>query len=394
MTQLHYDVVIIGAGAAGMVCAIQAGYRGLNVLLLDHAPKPGAKIRISGGGKCNFTNRRVEPKHFICANPHFVKSALARYQPEAFIEWVERHNIAYEERDNGQLFTLEGAGQIVAMLRTELDWAGVELQLNCDVVAVIKQHETWSISTSQGQLTSAKLVVATGGLSYPKLRASDFGMKLAKQYGLEVIPSRPGLVPLQMPARQRAWWSDLSGLSLEVAVTAQRGPRFEGAMLITHQGLSGPCILQVSNYWQPGEPISLNLLPDVKNVAEWLLDLKQNAQSLSGALKQHWPKRLVQAWQTKFEFDDHLANYTQLRLDQLGTSLTAWSIYPDDTAGYAKAEVSLGGVSTDEVSSKTFETHKVSGLYFIGEVLDVTGHLGGFNFQWAWASAHACAQDL
>ena len=394
MTSLHYDLVIIGAGAAGMMCAIHAGYRGLKVLLLDHAPKPGAKIRISGGGKCNFTNRRVESKHFICSNPHFVKSALARYQPDAFIEWVERHNIAYEERDNGQLFTLDGAGQLVAMLRTELDWAGVELQLNCHVTAVIKQQEQWSITTSLGVLTSTKLVVATGGLSYPKLRASDFGMKLARQFGLQVMRSRPGLVPLQMPARQQAWWSELSGLSLEVAVTALQGPRFAGAMLITHQGLSGPCILQVSNYWQPGEAISLNLLPSIENVAEWLLGLKQTAQSLSVALKQHWPKRWVQAWQTKFDFDDDLANYTQLRLDELAKHLTAWTLYPEDTAGYAKAEVSLGGVSTDEVSSKTFETYKVPGLYFIGEVLDVTGHLGGFNFQWAWASAHACAQSV
>ncbi|SFR64080.1 NAD(P)/FAD-dependent oxidoreductase [Thiomicrospira sp. ALE5] len=394
MRPKSYDVVIIGAGAAGMFCAIEAGYRGLNVLLVDHAPKPGAKIRISGGGKCNFTNRRVEPKHFICANPHFVKSALARYQPDLFIERLERHNIAYEERDNGQLFTLDGAGQIIAMLRTELDWSGVELQLNCHINSVLKQQGAWTIETSIGQLTSTKLVIATGGLSYPKLRASDFGMALAKQFGLAVIPSRPGLVPLTMPARQQAWWSDLAGLSLDVKVTAQQGPTFQGAMLITHQGLSGPSILQVSNYWQSGEPISLNLLPSLTDVLDWLWHLKQNAQSLSGALKPFWPKRFIQAWQVKFDFADDLANYNQARLDQLAKQLTEWQIYPDDTAGYAKAEVSLGGVATSEVSSKTFESNKVPGLYYIGEVLDVTGHLGGYNFQWAWASAHACAQSI
>lgn len=394
MNQKQYDVIVIGAGAAGMMCAIEAGYRGLNVLLLDHAPKPGAKIRISGGGKCNFTNRNVEPKHFICSNPHFVKSALARYQPDAFIERVERHAIAYEERDKGQLFTLDGAGQLVAMFRTELDWAGVELQLNCFVAKVQKGSDQWQLITSNGSLQSQKLVVATGGLSYPKLRASDFGMQLAQQFGLAVMPSRPGLVPLVMPARQQAWWSELSGLSLEVAVAAQRGPEFDGAMLITHQGLSGPSILQVSNYWFVGEPIRLNLLPQIKGVAGWLQELKQQAQPLSSVLKQYWPKRFVQAWQDKFGFDDDLANYSQIRLDALEAQLTAWSLYPEDTAGYAKAEVSLGGVATDEVSSKTMESLKVPGLYFIGEVLDVTGHLGGFNFQWAWASAHACAQSL
>jgi hypothetical protein len=394
MNQKQYDVIIIGAGAAGMMCAIEAGYRGLQVLLLDHAPKPGAKIRISGGGKCNFTNRNVEPKHFICSNPHFVKSALARYQPDAFIERVERHAIAYEERDKGQLFTLDGGGQLVAMLRTELDWAGVELQLNCSVFTVQNVSDNWQLMTSNGSLQSQKLVVATGGLSYPKLRASDFGMQLAQQFGLAVIPSRPGLVPLVMPARQQAWWSELSGLSLEVVVAAQRGPEFDGAMLITHQGLSGPSILQVSNYWFAGEPIRLNVLPQIKEVDGWLQELKQQAQPLSTVLKHYWPKRFVQAWQAKFGFDDDLANYSQIRLDALEAQLTAWSLYPEDAAGYAKAEVSLGGVATDEVSSKTMESLTVPGLYFIGEVLDVTGHLGGFNFQWAWASAQACAQSL
>jgi len=394
MTQSQYDVIIIGAGAAGMFCAIEAGYRGLKVLVIEHAPKPGAKIRISGGGKCNFTNRHVEAKHFICENQHFVKSALARYQPEAFIERVERHAIAYEERDNGQLFTLDGAGQLIAMLRTEMDWAGVELVLNCSVQQLDKNEGGWSILSDQGPLLAKKLVVATGGLSYPKLRASDFGMQVAKQFGMALVPPRPGLVPLVMPLRHQAWWAELTGLSFAVSVQGPTGPSFESALLITHQGLSGPSILQVSSYWQAGEPIQLNLLPQIKDHLAWLVDLKHQAKSLSGALKPFWPRRFIQMWLAKFEFSDELANYSQDRLEQLALQLCDWTIYPETTAGYAKAEVSLGGVSTYDVSSKTMEALNTPGLYFIGEVLDVTGHLGGYNFQWAWASAYACAQDL
>lgn len=386
-----YDVVIIGAGAAGLMCAAQAGYRGRQVLVLDHAPKAAAKIRISGGGKCNFTNLNVKPEHYITQNPHFVKSALARYPSSQFIELVERHSIDYEERAHGQLFTLQGAGQIIQMLRQECDWAGAQIQLNTHINQVeAKSDGGFIIQTSLGDYAAQSLVVASGGLAYPKLKASNLGHEIARQFGLNVMPSRPGLVPLIFKSSWKDWFSELSGLSFEVEITTA-GHSFREAMLITHHGLSGPVVLQASNYWLPGQPIDINLFPD-RDILVELKQLKGQSQSLSKWLSQLTTKRFSQAWLTKYPFNKVLAECTDKELQDYALGLSQWRLYPEDTAGYDKAEVSLGGVDTNEVSSKTMESSKQPGLYFIGEVLDVTGHLGGFNFQWAWASGFACGQ--
>lgn len=389
----QYDVVIVGAGAAGLMCAAQAGYRGRQVLVLDHAPKAAAKIRISGGGKCNFTNLNVKPEHYITQNPHFVKSALARYPSSQFIELVERHAIDYEERSHGQLFTLQGAGQIIQMLRQECDWAEAKIQLNTHIHQIEAQVDVgFIIQTSEGDYMAQSLVVATGGLAYPKLKATDFGHRIAQEFGLNVMSSRPGLVPLVFKSSWKDWFSELSGLSMEVEIRSA-GHIFREAMLVTHQGISGPVVLQASNYWQPGQPIEINLLPD-KDVLAELKQLKSQSQSLNKWLSQLTTKRFSQAWLSKYPLNKALSECTNKELEDYALSLSQWRLYPEDTAGYDKAEVSLGGVDTNEVSSKTFESHKQPGLYFIGEVLDVTGHLGGYNFQWAWASAVACAQAV
>lgn len=389
----QYDVVIVGAGAAGLMCAAQAGYRGRQVLVLDHAPKAAAKIRISGGGKCNFTNLNVKPEHYITQNPHFVKSALARYPSSQFVELVERHAIDYEERSHGQLFTLQGAGQIIQMLRQECDWAEAKIQLNTHIHQIEAQVDVgFIIQTSEGDYMAQSLVVATGGLAYPKLKATDFGHRIAQEFGLNVMSSRPGLVPLVFKSSWKDWFSELSGLSMEVEIRSA-GYIFREAMLVTHQGISGPVVLQASNYWQPGQPIEINLLPD-KDVLAELKQLKSQSQSLNKWLSQLTTKRFSQAWLAKYPLNKALAECTDKELEDYALSLSQWHLYPEDTAGYDKAEVSLGGVDTNEVSSKTFESHKQPGLYFIGEVLDVTGHLGGYNFQWAWASAVACAQAV
>lgn len=388
----HYDVIIVGAGASGLMCAAQVGYAGLRVLVIDHAPKAARKIRISGGGKCNFTNLDVKPSHYVCANPHFVKSALARYPASAFIEWVERHGIAYEQRSHGQLFTLNGAGDIIAALRLECDWAGVNLQLATTIHRVEALESGYRLSTSAGEYHAHRLVVATGGLAYPKLKASDWGMTLARQFGLKVVAPRPGLVPLQFKSPWSEWFAELSGFSLVVEMRCQQAC-FEETLLITHQGISGPVVLQISNYWQPGWPIVINLFPGV-DVLQQLKALKSNAGNLHKWLYQAWSKRFAQAWLAKYPLQAALANVSDGELETYARQLSEWTLYPETSAGYDKAEVSLGGVDTDEVSSKTLEAHRQPGLFFIGEVLDVTGHLGGYNFQWAWASAHAAAQAL
>lgn len=376
-----------------MMCAAQAGYRGLSVLVLDHAPKAGAKIRISGGGKCNFTNLHVKPENYLCGNPHFVKSALARYPSARFIELVERHGIEYEQRDHGQLFTLNGAGKIIQMLRQECEWAQAEIRLNCGVKNITTRPGGYVLNTCEGEIDGRSLVVATGGLAYPKLKATDFGMSIARQFGLNVIPPRPGLVPLKFKSPWQEWFAQLSGLSLDVEIRCHQAA-FREAMLITHQGISGPAVLQVSNYWQPGEPIHINLLPDV-NAAEALIQAKNQGNTLNKWLNhQAWSKRFSQAWLAKYPLDCELANCSDAQLQDYGRRFNDWVLYPESSAGYDKAEVSLGGVDTDEISSKTMESFKQPGLYFIGEVLDVTGHLGGYNFQWAWASAVAAAQAV
>lgn len=388
----HWDLIVLGAGASGLMCSATAAYQGKSVLVIDHAPKMAAKIRISGGGKCNFTNLEVTPANFICQNPHFVKSALSRYPSAAFIELVERHGLAYETRELGKLFCAERASDLIQILRTECDWAGVEFQLKTEIDSVAFEHECYRLNTSQGLVSASKLVVATGALSFPKLKASGIGYKIAKQFGLNIIKTSPGLVPLSFEGKWQARFSELSGLSMDVKVTAH-GHAFQEAILFTHKGLSGPAILQASNYWQLGEAIEVNLLP-TESVLEALKILKKNGSSLPKWLNQFWPKRFTQIWLEAFPMETTLSNVTDEAIENYAYQLTHWHLYPSNTAGYSKAEVTLGGVDTDEVSSKTFEANKQPGLYFIGEVLDVTGHLGGYNFQWAWASGVACGLSV
>jgi len=384
----EWDVVVVGAGASGLMCATTAGYQGKSVLVIDHAPKAAAKIRISGGGKCNFTNVDVSPTNFICQNPHFVKSALSRYPSSAFIELVERHDLAFEQRELGKLFCTERASDLIQILRTEADWAGVTVLTKCSIVKLDYVNENYQIQTSEGVFTTAKLVVATGALSFPKLKATGLGYDIAKQFGLNVIDTLPGLVPLVFEDKWMQRILALSGLALDVTVSAGK-QSFQEAILFTHNGLSGPGILQVSNYWQTGKPIQINLLPGLVILDE-LKQLKQSGDSISKLLNLHWPKRFTQAWLEWFPIDNQLSNLTDEAIAEYAEQIQNWTLYPSDTAGYDKAEVTLGGVDTNEVSSKTFESNKQPGLYFIGEVLDVTGHLGGYNFQWAWASGVAC----
>ncbi|MGX9462851.1 NAD(P)/FAD-dependent oxidoreductase [Shewanella sp. A14] len=386
----HHDVIIIGAGAAGLMCAATAGYRGRDVLVLDNAKQAGKKILISGGGRCNFTNQKVEPHQFICANPHFVKSALARYRSSDFIDLVERHGIEYHEREHGQLFCNDSAKEIVTMLMTECEWAGVKVKLRTEILSVVKTETGFSLSTSNGDFSCKSLVIATGGLSMPKLGATPFGYKLAEQFGLKVLPTNAGLVPFTWHADQKVRFEALSGIAVPSTITAQDGTQFSEALLFTHRGLSGPAVLQISNYWQPGEAVSINLLPGENALEKIELALKYHPkQSLRNTLS-HWlPKRLVETLFDESILDKALNQLGHGEREKLADSLTDWSIIMNGTEGYRTAEVTLGGVDTNELSSQTMQANKVAGLYFIGEVMDVSGWLGGFNFQWAWSSGVA-----
>jgi len=392
----HHDVIIIGAGAAGLMCAATAGYRGRDVLVLDNAKQAGRKILISGGGRCNFTNQKVEPNNFICSNAHFVKSALARYRSSDFIDLVERHGIEYHERDHGQLFCNDSAKEIVTMLLTECEWAGAQIKLRTEI-SEISQNEQgqFVLVTDKEHYTCDSLVMATGGLSMPKLGASPYGYHIAQQFGLKLLPTHAGLVPFTWHSEQKQKFEPLSGIAVPSTITAKDGTQFSEALLFTHRGLSGPAILQISNFWKAGETISINLLPGVDARAAIELVLANHPkQSLRNTLS-HWlPKRLVEAL-----FDEGLLNkaMNQLihsELEQLAVDLESWEILMNGTEGYRTAEVTLGGVDTDELSSKTMEAKSVSGLYFIGEVMDVSGWLGGFNFQWAWSSGVAAGQAV
>ncbi|GLS82057.1 NAD(P)/FAD-dependent oxidoreductase [Paraferrimonas haliotis] len=388
----EFDVIIIGAGAAGLMCASTAGYRSKRVLVLDNAKKAGRKILIAGGGKCNFTNVKVEPQHFICNNPHFVKSALARYPSSDFIELVERHGIDYEERDHGQLFCQHSAKDIVDMLLTECEWAQVDIRLRHEIIEIERHNSGFTLATNQGDFSCASLVIASGGLSMPKLGATPFGYKLAEQFGISVAPTRAGLVPFTLHDHDKQRFEPLSGVSLPVEVSAQNGVKFVRDLLFTHRGLSGPAALQISNYWQPGESLSINFLPetDALSLLEQL-SIKKPKQSLKNALARVLPKRLVETIIDDSALQDtalnQLSNAQKALIEQC---VHAFQFKPNATEGYRTAEVTLGGVNTDELSSKTMEAKQVAGLYFIGEVVDVTGWLGGFNFQWAWSSAVAC----
>lgn len=389
------DVVIIGAGAAGLMCAASAGYRGRSVLVLDNAKKAGRKLLISGGGRCNFTNNNIETQAYLCPNPHFVKSALSRYTAWDFIAQIERHGIDFHEREHGQLFCDDSAKDIVDMLQTECEWAGVKIQLRTEILSISKlENGRFALITSQGDYDCESLVVATGGLSMPKLGATPFGYKIAEQFGLNVNPTKAGLVPFTLHKEDKEKYADLSGISLPVAITTKSGISFKEAMLFTHRGLSGPSVLQVSSYWHSGEAVTIDLLPDTDIAAalDGMLNASPN-QALKTALCRLLPKRLVEIFcQDQLLPDCTLRQLNEKQLANVIHFLHNWQIKPNGTEGYRTAEVTLGGVDTDELSSKTMASKKVPGLYFIGEVMDVTGWLGGYNFQWAWSSGWSAGQ--
>ncbi|PKX82130.1 hypothetical protein A0G02_16545 [Pectobacterium peruviense] len=393
----QFDVVIIGAGAAGMFCAAQAGQRGLRVLLLDNGKKAGRKILMSGGGRCNFTNMYAEPAAYLSQNPHFCKSALARYTQWDFISLVNSHRITYHEKTLGQLFCDDSAQQIVDMLVTECEQANVTLRLRSEVTSVEKSDDRFTIHLSNGtSFQGASLVVACGGLSMPGLGATPFGYQLAAQFGINVLPTRAALVPFTLHKPLLEQLQTLSGVSVPTVVTAESGVIFRENILFTHRGLSGPAILQISSYWQAGEFVTINLLPDCDLTQ--LINDERTAhpnQSLKNTLAQWLPKRLVECLQALGQLPDvTLKQLNSAQQTEIEQSLQQWRVQPNGTEGYRTAEVTIGGVDTRAISSKTMEANAVPGLYFIGEVVDVTGWLGGYNFQWAWSSAWACAQAL
>jgi predicted Rossmann fold flavoprotein len=388
----RYDVVVIGGGAAGLMCAIEAGKRRRRVLVVERSGQIGKKILISGGGRCNFTNLHVTPENFLSANRHFCKSALARYTPSDFIVMVERHGIAYHEKERGQLFCDHSARLIVTMLANECRQAGIRIEVNGVVTSVERAGEGFRIETGGGPIHAASLVIASGGLSIPKMGATNFGYDLAKRFGHSIVPTYPALVPFTFSAEDLARYQDLAGIGLPVEASSN-GQSFAAPMLFTHRGISGPAILQISSYWRHGEELRVNLLPGI-DAAEWLLERQQSraAAELKSVLGERLPKRLAQRL-SEIKFDSRpLRQYRAAELRQVAAQLKAWTFHPVGTEGYRTAEVTAGGVNTDELSSTTMESKMIPGLYIIGEVVDVTGHLGGFNFQWAWASGHAAGQ--
>ncbi len=385
----RYDVIIIGAGAAGLMCAATAGYRGRKVLVLDHANKPGKKILMSGGGRCNFTNLNSTPASFLSDNPHYCISALKRYTPQDFVELVDRHGVEYEEKAPGQLFCKDSAKDILNVLLTECEWAGAEIRMNTSVSGIRQQGSGFSLKTSSGTLGCESLIVACGGLSIPTMGATGFGYEIAKQFGLIVLPTRAGLVPFTLHPELKQQLAPLSGVSCPVDAHCHQ-QHFREPMLVTHRGLSGPAMLQVSSYWQPGDAVHINLLP-AENIHEDLLALRSSKpqSTIAHYLNQHLPKRFAQAFNELHGWSGPLQGYRNQELEQVAGTLGNWTIKPAGTEGYRTAEVTLGGVDTRQLSSKTMAALDHPNLYFIGEVVDVTGHLGGHNFQWAWASGVA-----
>jgi predicted Rossmann fold flavoprotein len=382
----HYNTIIIGAGAAGLMCAIEAGKRGRKVLVLEHAEKIGKKILISGGGRCNFTNLDVKPEHFISNNQHFCKSALARYTPQDFITLVEKHGIKYHEKKLGQLFCDGSAKEIVQVLQAECDDAGVEIKINCSVSEIVK-NDKFLLKTNIGEFASESLVIATGGISIPQMGATDFGYKLAKQFGIKITRTVPGLVPFTLNEKS---YSELSGLSIDSIVSCN-DISFRENILFTHKGLSGPAILQISSYWDDGDEVVIDLLPGIDMISV-INEHKPNKTELVNVLAKFFPKRFAEKW-CELNFSSKPVNkLSEKEIIQINEMLHNWKIIPKGTEGFGKAEVTKGGVDTNELSSKTMEAKKVPGLYFIGEVVDVTGWLGGYNFQWAWASGFAAGQ--
>ena len=387
--KFQFDVIIIGGGAAGLMCGIEAGKRGRSVAVLERAERIGKKILISGGGRCNFTNLHCQPENFISANPHFAKSALARYTPAHFIALVEKHGIAYHEKTLGQLFCDGSAQQIVAMLETECRAVGVRIQTNVNIEHVSKK-DGFLLRAGHDEFHAESLVIATGGLSIPKMGATSFGYDLARQFGLRIVEPKPALVPFTFNKDDAAHFCDLAGLSAEI-IASTGAQSFREKMLITHRGLSGPAILQISSYWKPGQPVSLDLAPERELTAE-LRDPKarRDLPSAKAAFRTVLANRLAERWLDVYPPQ----GWSNHALDELERAAHNWEITPAGTEGYAKAEVTAGGADTSELSAKTMESRKVPGLYFIGEAVDVTGHLGGFNFQWAWASGFSAGQAV
>jgi predicted Rossmann fold flavoprotein len=387
----HQDVIVIGGGGAGMFCSFTAANRGKRVLLLEHNERIGRKIEISGGGRCNFTNIHATAANYLSRNPDFCKSALARYSPWDFIALVEKHGIPYHEKKLGQQFCDGSSREIIYMLESECRDAGVRILCGCRVQEVLKKDH-FEVVTSRGTFTAGAVVVATGGLSFAKLGASDLGHRIARSFGIGVTELRPGLVPLTFQPQEKGFYEPLAGVALPVRVT-HSGANFEEAMLFTHRGVSGPAILQISSFWKEGEPIRFDLLPGKDESLSFTSSLRGGATPLQ-VLSKVWPKRFAEAWCDRNTPDKPLARCTKGETEEMIRSLHAWEARFEGTEGYPKAEVTLGGVETGELSSKTMEARKVPGLYFIGEVVDVTGWLGGYNFQWAWASAHACGHSI
>ena len=388
------DVIVIGAGAAGLMSAAQAGYRGRSVTVLDMGKKPGRKILISGGGRCNFTNENASPENYLCGNPHFVKSCLSRFTQHDFVELVDRHGLAYHHKTLGQLFCDNSAQDIVDILLTECEWAGVNIKLRSEVLSVSKTESGYSVATEQETLTCESLVIASGGLTMPKLGASPIGYKIAEQFGLKVLPTMAALVPFTLHQHDKERFEGLSGISIPCEVSSEDGTVFKENILFTHRGLSGPAILQISSFWRAGQAVTINLLPEIdlrQQLADWRE--AQAQKSLKNSLATILPKRFIEILhESKAIPDCNINQLTHAQIDELVNYIHAWQIKPNGTEGYRTAEVTLGGVDTDELSSKTFEAKKAKGLYFIGEVTDVTGWLGGYNFQYAWSCGFACGQ--
>jgi len=388
----RYDAIVVGAGAAGMMCAATAGQRGCRVALIVHYTKVGEKIRISGGGRCNFTNLHCRPDNYLSANPHFCRSALARFSPADFVTLVERYGIAYHEKKLGQLFCDGSATQIVRMLEQECARGGVDWHIPCAIASVSRAQHGFHLLTDHGTFEAPALVIASGGLTVPKIGASPFGYRVAEQFGIAVIPPAPALVPLTFDADSLAHFGALSGLSLACEVRCGHG-RFREDLLFTHRGLSGPAILQISSYWQPGEAIEIDLMPGM-NVERWLFEHRASRQRFDNALAALWPQRLAALWCQLHGCALPMNELSDKRLRTLAQAIRSWRVVPSGTQGYNKAEVTRGGVDTRALSSKTMEAAGVPGLYFVGETVDVTGQLGGFNFQWAWASGHAAGEAI
>ncbi|MEO5626208.1 MAG: NAD(P)/FAD-dependent oxidoreductase [Dokdonella sp.] len=389
-----FDALIVGGGAAGLMCAIAAGRRGKRVLVVEHANRVGKKILMSGGGRCNFTNTGTSFENFLCTNPHFCKSALARFRPADFIAMVERHGIAYHEKELGQLFCDDSSKQIVRMLLDECDAARVRIETSCTIERVRHGDTGFHVDSARGQFNAPALVVASGGLSIPSMGASGFGYELGRQFGHRVLPTRAGLVPLTLSGKHQERLADLAGVALPVEARCN-GVTFRNFMLITHRGISGPAILQISSYWNPGDDLRLDLLPDSDAFA-WLRaqQSERPASELRTVLSERIPKRFAQRLCEVWLASKPMRQLREAELREMATLLSDWPLVASGSEGYRTAEVTLGGIDTDELSSSTMQSKRVPGLYFIGEVVDVTGWLGGYNFQWAWASGHACGEAL